>query len=170
MRTLSTPTSNAVTGTNTAPAYLIRIGWTTVTRLTTGDAALSWDGYLWVPAEARLTGIGWDKTGALSGSLILGNAEQQFSALALNEGVADVDITIWAYDRSATAAGDPVKVFDGFGGRLSANDDAINIELAAQRSRALKAPRQRVTRANGFSLLPAAGTIVRWGSQIYRIE
>jgi hypothetical protein len=35
MRTPSTPTGNAIAATNTAPAYLVQIGWSTVTRLTT---------------------------------------------------------------------------------------------------------------------------------------
>ncbi len=33
MRTLSTPTGNAVSATSTRPAYLVEIHWSTITRL-----------------------------------------------------------------------------------------------------------------------------------------
>ncbi len=167
MRTLSTPTGNAVAATSTRPAYLVEIHWSTITRLTTGSDALTWNGYVWAPAEVDLTGLRWENAGLLSASLMLGNANQQFSALALNEGVADTSIVVYAYDQSATAAGDPVKVFDGVGGRCSLDDDAVTIELTTQRVRALKSPRQRITRAAGYSLLPAAGTVIRWGNNRY---
>ncbi|MBK7082347.1 MAG: hypothetical protein IPH55_17020 [Betaproteobacteria bacterium] len=167
MRTLSTPTGNAVSATSTRPAYLVEIHWSTITRLTTGGEALTWNGYVWAPADVTLTGLRWENAGLLSASLLLGNANQQFSALALNEGVADTSILVYAYDQSATATGDPVKVFDGVGGRCSLDDDAVTIELTTQRVRALKSPRQRITRAAGYSLLPAAGTVIRWGNNRY---
>lgn len=167
MRTLSTPTGNAVVATSTRPAYLLEIHWSTITRLTTGGEALTWNGYIWAPADVELTGLRWENAGLLAASLRLGNANQQFSALALNEGVADVSILVYAYDQSATATGDPVKVFDGVGGSCALDDDAVTIELTTQRVRALKSPRQRITRAAGYSLLPAAGTVIRWGNRRY---
>ena len=166
-RTVSSPTSTAIGGTSTKPAYLIQINWSAVTRLTTADASLSWNGYVWAPADVMVSGLKWEKTGTQTGSLTLGNSNQQFSALALNQGVADVAVTIWAYDRSATATGDPVKVFDGVGGRLNANEDVITFALTTQRSGALKCPRMRITAGNGFNLLPAAGSTLRWGAQKY---
>jgi hypothetical protein len=169
-RTLSDSTSNAVTATGTAPAYLVQIGWSTVSRLTTGDAALDWGGYIWLPGPVTLSGLAWSNSGLQTARLALGNADQAFSALALNEGVADISIIVYAYDRSATEAGDPVKIFDGVGGRLAADDNAVQIELSTQRSRALKSPRQRITRAGGYSLLPAPGTVVRWGNENYHLR
>lgn len=166
-RSLSSPTTVAVSAAGTAPAYLVQIGWSTVTRLTTADELLNWDGYLWLPGPVKLSGLTWTNSGLQTARLELGNADQAFSALALNEGVADISIVVYAYDRSATDAGDPVLVFDGVGGRLSADDNAVQIELSTQRSRALKAPRQRITRAAGYSLLPAPGTVVRWGNERY---
>jgi hypothetical protein len=166
-RTLSIATAAAVAEAGTAPAYLVQIGWSTVSRLTTADTVLDWGGYLWLPGPVTLSGLTWSNSGLQTARLELGNADQAFSALALNEGVSDISIVVYAYDRGAVAAGDPVKVFDGVGGRLSADDDSVSIELVTQRSRALKSPRQRITRAGGYSLLPAPGTVVRWGNERY---
>jgi hypothetical protein len=146
---------------------MVQIGWSTVTRLTTADTVVNWGGYLWLPGPVVLSGLSWNNSGIQTARLDLGNANQAFSALALNEGVADISIVVYAYDQSAVAAGDPVKVFDGVGGRLAADDNSVSIELSTQRSRALKSPRQRITRAGGYSLLPAPGTVVRWGNERY---
>lgn len=167
MRSVSTPTGNAIAAATTAPAYLVQIGWSSVTRITSADAALTWNSAVWVPADVGLTGIGSESASRQSASLRLGNAQQEWSALALNEGVADVPVAIWAYDRSATAAGDPVLVFSGVGGRCSLDDNSVTIELATQRAATLKSPRQRITRAAGYSLLPASGTVIRWGNERY---
>jgi hypothetical protein len=167
MRTPSTPTGNAIAAASTRPAYLVQIGWSTASRLTSADAALTWNSYVWMPAPIELAGLKWDSAGLQAATLRLGNTDQAFSAPALNEGVADISIIVYAYDQSAVAAGDPIKVFDGVGGRLSADDNSVSIELSAQRSRALKSPRQRITRAGGYSLLPAPGTVVRWGNERY---
>ena len=166
-RTLSTATDAAVAATTTQPGYLVHIAWSTPSRLTSGRSPLNWNGYVWLATDIRVDGLKWDKAGQQTGSLTLGNSEQQFSALALNEGVADVPVSIWAYDRSATAAGDPVLVFSGVGGKLAANDDRLTLELTTQRSRALKCPRMRITAANGFNYLPVAGSSIRWGNERY---
>jgi hypothetical protein len=170
MRSPSTPTGNAIAAATTRPGYLVQIGWSTVTRITSSDASLTWNGFVWVPASVALSGLRWDNSGLQSATLRLGNTDQAYSALALNEGVADIAIVAYAYDQSATATADPIKVFDGVGGRLTADDNSVTIELTTLRSRALKSPRQRITRAAGYSLLPAPGTVVRWGSENYTLR
>ncbi len=167
MRSVSTPTGNAIAAAATAPAYLVQIGWSTVTRITSDGQPLTWNGYVWVPAAIEIDGLRSDSAGQQAAVLRLGNANQQWSALALNEGVSDIAIAIWGYDRSAVAAGDPVLVFSGVGGRCSADEDSITIELATQRAATLKSPRERIARGAGYSLLPAPGTVIRWGNQRY---
>lgn len=167
MRSVSTPTGNAIASQATAPAYLVQIGWSTVARLTSDGEPLTWNGYVWVPADITCNGLRTDSGGGQGAVMRLGNASQQWSALALNEGVSDVPVSIWAYDRAATATGDPVLVFSGVGGRCSADDDTVAIDLATQRAATLKSPRQRITRSAGYSLLPAPGTVIRWGNQRY---
>lgn len=169
MRSVSTATANAIAARGTAPGYLVEIGWSAVTRIATGDD-LTWNGYVWVGADVRIPSLRWTQTGALTGTLRLGNALQQWSALALNEGVAGVRIRVWAYDRSATATADPVLVFDGEGGQLTLDADTISFELAARRARALRCPRLRLIAANGFSQLPVPGAMFRWGNQRYVLQ
>jgi hypothetical protein len=167
MRTPSTPTGNAIAADNTAPAHLVQIGWSTVTRITSDSESLPWNGYVWVPADLEVSELKWENAGQQAATMRLGNASQQWSALALNDGAADVPIMVWTYDRSATATADPVLVFSGVGGRCGADEDTVTIELATQRANTLKSPRQRISRSAGYSLLPAAGTVIRWGNQRY---
>ena len=169
MRALSTPTANAVAARSTAPGYLVQIGWTPTVRLSTlGD--LTWNGAVWVAADIAVQGLRWAQAGTVTGTLRLGNSTAQYSAYALNQGVAGVAIRVWALDRNATATGDPVAVFDGEGGSLNLDEDAISIEIASRKARALKAPRVRIIAANGFSQLPVAGSTFRWGGQRYVLQ
>lgn len=167
MLTVSTPTANAIAARNTRPGYLVEIRWATVSRLTTGDDLL-WNGYVWVAAEIDVQNLRWSQQGLVSATVKLGNALQQWSALALNEGVAKVPVKIWAFDQSATATGDPVLRLDGEGGALiSVDDDAIVFGVASKKARSLKSPRFRIISANGFSQLPVAGATFRWGNERY---
>jgi hypothetical protein len=168
-RSLSSPTGAAVGAIVTQPAYLIQINWSTVSRLTTG-ATLTWGGYSWLSESVALSGLQWGKDGLQSATLRLGNNDQRYSALALNEGVADVPIVVYAYDQAATAAGDPVKVFEGVGGKVDLNDDTVTITLRTAKARALTCPRTRVSPANGFNHLPPRGTVIMWGTQRYVLE
>ena len=161
-RTLTQPTIDATALYGTRPAYFIQINWTTVVRLTTG-VSTSWNGEPWVEGAVELSGLSWRVGSLQSATITLNNMAQEYGALALGEGVADVPVTIWAYDQTATAIGDPVKVFSGVGNKCALNDNTIVIELAPPG--ALKSPRLRVTSANGFNHLPVG--VIRWGSQRY---
>lgn len=167
MLTVSTPTGNAIAARNTRPGYLLEIGWSTVSRLTSGDD-LAWNGYVWVAADIDVQNLRWSQQGLVAATIKLGNALQQWSALALNEGVAGVPVRIWAFDQAATATGDPVLRLDGEGGALlGVDDDAIMFAVASLRARSLKSPRFRIIAANGFAQLPVAGSTFRWGNERY---
>ena len=168
-RSLSSPTSAAVGAVVTRPAYLIQINWSTVSRLTTG-ATLDWNGYTWSSEDVDLSGLQWGNEGLKGATLRLGNNDQRYSALVLNEGVADVAVAVYAYDQAATATGDPVKVFSGVGGKVDLDDDRVTIALRATKSRALTCPRTRISPANGFNHLPPRGTVIMWGAQRYVLE
>lgn len=168
-RALTPETATALGLPTTQPAYLIQINWSTVSRLTTG-ATLDWGGYTWLAEDAELSGLDWGSDGLNGATLRLGNSDQRYSALVLNEGVADVPIVVYAYDQAATAAGDPVKVFEGVGGKVDLDDDRVIIALRAIKARALTCPRTRVSPASGFHHLPPRGAVIMWGSQRYVLE
>lgn len=165
-RSLSSPTGSAVGASGTAPAYLIQINWSTISRLTTG-ATLTWGGYSWLSESANLSGLQWSRDGLQGATLRLGNDDQRYSALALG-ATAGVAVAIYAYDQAATAAGDPVKVFDGYCGKVDLDDDGVTIALRTDGG--LKCPRTRVSPASGFNHLPPRGTVIMWGTQRYVLE
>jgi hypothetical protein len=166
-RSLSSPSIAALGAIVTQPAYLIQINWSTVSRLTTG-ATLTWGGYSWLSESVALSGLQWGKDGLQGATLRLGNNDQRYSALTLNNATAGVSAVVYAYDQAATAAGDPVKVFDGYCGKVDLDDDSVTIALRTDG--ALTCPRTRVSPANGFNHLPPRGTVIMWGAQRYVLE
>jgi hypothetical protein len=168
-RTLTPAAAAALGLPSTKPAYLIHINWSTPVYLTTG-ATLAWGGSNWTSEVVDLSGLDWSGEGLAGATLRLGNNDQRYSALVLAEGVADVEVAVYAYDQAATAAGDPVCVFTGVGGRVTLDDDAVTVALRANKARALMCPRTRVSPASGFNHLPPRGTVIMWGSQRYVLE
>lgn len=166
MRTLSGPTNTAVESLSARPAYLVAISWSTLITITSGDT-LTWGAYTWYNHDIRLSNLEWNKDGLVSATLLLGNNNATYSALALNEGIADKSVVIWYYDQSATAIGDPVRIYDGSGGRCAINDQFISLSLVSQRIGTLKSPRIKITPGNGFSNLPPEKYVINWGGEKY---
>jgi hypothetical protein len=166
---ITNPTRNAITAVATAPAYFISIAWSTPSYLTTGPTT-PWNGYNWLTEAVTVSGLSWSRDGTQVGTLRIVNNDQRYSALVMVEGVADVAINIWAYDQSATAVGDPLKVFSGVGGRAEFDDDTVTISLRSSKAGVSFSPRTRISPAGGFNHLPPRGTEIPWGSTKYVLE
>lgn len=169
MRTLSTPTQTEIAKTYTDPGYLVEIAFSTVVRLSS-RADVSWNGSTWLASNVRVDGLSSDGQGAQTGVLTLGNADNVFGALVLNEGVAGRAIKVWKFYDGATAAADPVQVFSGWGDEAEIGLTEVRISLVSESLESLSSPRNFINKANGFNHLPPAGTIINWGGQAYRLE
>lgn len=169
MRTLSTPTQTEVDKTSTSPGYLVEIGFSTTVRISS-RADVSWNGSTWLASDVQIEGIGSDGQGSQTGSLTLGNTDNVFGALVLNEGVAGRAIKIWAFYEGAIAAADPVQVFSGWGDEAEIGLTEVRISLVSESLQSLISPRRFINKASGFNHLPSAGTIINWGGQAYKLE
>ena len=117
-----------------------------------------------------LTGIEWRGTAEQGGTLRLDNSSGAYSVVALDEGVADVPIKVWAYDAAATATADPVQIFDGVGDSCDIMPDAVTLRVTSKRSRSLYAPRAYITQDAGFSIVPPEGRTIEWGGDRYTFQ
>ncbi|CAH1387016.1 hypothetical protein [Candidatus Nitrotoga sp. M5] len=146
----------------TTPAYFVQINFSTVLRLSSrGDQ--SWDGYAWTGGRLGIVQIGNN-----GGQIELINTDLVAGALALNEGVTDRAVTVWAFDGDNPAS--PVLIFSGVGDRLDIGADKVRIALVTENSRTLSSPRRFVNSTAGFNHLLPAGTSIAWAGQNYLLE
>lgn len=155
------------------PGYLVEIGFATPLRLSS-RATLSWSGNTWTTWDVRVRGIAVEAQGSTSGgSLVLWNGDYTISALVLGEGVANRAVKIWVfYGDTALAASDPVQVFVGVADDASIDptSGAVTLSLVQTNAAALFAPRFYVTPENGFSYLPAPGTVIDWDGERFVLD
>jgi len=163
MKTLSVATQAETERTQTTPAFLVEIVWSTVIRLSSrGDQ--SWGGYAWTGGRLGPVRVGE------SGNIEFINSDLAYSALLLNEGVADVGCRIWTFYGDNPDADDPVLVFDGVldGAEIAA--DRVRATLAPESHRTMFSPRRFIGPGTGFNHLRPAGSKMTWGGQTITLE
>lgn len=167
-RTL-TPAAQAAAGrTVTRPLYLIEIGWSPVSRLSTAGAVV-WAGLSWLDVACQVSGISATSNAAQQGRLSISNVDLLFGTLALGLS-GDVPVRIWHAHADALADLDPALVFDGAIDAAEVSDATVELTLGPSRSSAAFAPRLTVGLDAGFTVLLPAGTRVPVGNQVYVLE
>jgi len=170
-RSISSATLTALAAQMTRPGYLVEIGWSTPSRLSSrGDT--NWNSLVWIGVGVGVNNLSWDGTGEIRGNLSINNGGTQtvpgaFTYNTLTYGAADVPIKIWIYDAAAIATSDPVLVFDGVGDTCQVRPEKVVISFISKRSAVLFSPRQYITKDSGFSIIPASGKTIYWGGQRY---
>lgn len=151
----------------TRPGYLIQIGFTSYTYKLSTLGSITWNGDLWVESDVKISGIGQDGSGAITGSITLGNTDGLFGAVVLTYGVSDVPIDIYAVYAGATAQGDPVKVFSGVADGADIGTRLVTLNLTSQGNNTLYSPRVFINKAAGFSHLMPRGTPIPANGENY---
>lgn len=140
------------------PIYLSTIG------------EISWDGNTWAAADVRVAGIGQDGSANANGVLRLGNTDNAYSSIILNEGASDIGVRIWVCYAGATASGDPVEVFNGVTDGSDISASKVNLKLLAQSNGTLYSPRTFINKASGFNFLQPVGTKIYFGGETFILE
>lgn len=167
MRTLSGTLATELGLTITRPGYLVEIHYSTVLRLSTlGD--ISYGGYVWSAGDVRVAGLGRNEQGGQGATISIGNADLDFGAEWLNEGVADRRIRIYAV--WAGASGEAVQEFVGVGDDAELDGGRLAIRAIQDARRYTYSPRKFINPANGFNTLLPAGTKLAIGQQTYILE
>lgn len=172
-RTLTAALTTEVTRDVTSPGYLIEIQFSTPLRLST-RGTMVWSGNTWTTWGAIVRGIATDSQGdESSASIMLWNGDYTLSALVLGEGIANRVVNIWKfYGDSALTVTDPVHVFSGVADDASVNptNGEVTINLVRVNAAAQFAPRFYITPDNGFSFLPAPGTVIDWDGERFILD
>lgn len=166
-RPLSSALLAAIGGDGTEPGYFVEILFDTPLHLCS-RGTIAWSGTTWTGWDMRVDGLDVDGAqSSQSGTLVLGNADLSIGALVLGEGVSERTINIWKFYGAAPDAADAVHVFAGVGDEAAIDPDAgvVQISLALAGGETLYAPRHYITPEQGFSILPAPGTVIPWGGE-----
>ena len=167
MKSLSTALAAALGAPVQRPALLVEIAFSGMVRWTSA-AAITWNGYTWASRDIRLENL---QTGPLrvSGTLVIGNADDEAGTLVLSQGVQDRAVRIWAYDAAATGATDVVWLADAVaaGGQVTPSEVRIPLRHKAD---LLDSPRTYVNAAAGFTQLMPGGTVLRIAGIDMRLE
>lgn len=147
-----------------SPAVFVEVALVT-TRRWSSFADADWNGATWAARDMEVRDLEVQAY-TLSGTLILGNADNVAGALQLNEGFKDRSIRIWGYDASAPS--DVVWFCDAVGGgvRVGPNEVVITLRHPCD---GLTSPRAVVSDATFGSCLPD-GAVIRINGQDLRLE
>lgn len=163
-KTLTATLTTATAQTVTQPGYLVELAFAVPLRLSTrGDQA--WNGLPWTGGR-----LGKVRATDGGGTVEIINTDLAAGALALNEGVADMPIRVWAFHTDNPDLADVVPVFDGVGDGVEIGDNIIRIKLAADGRRTSYSPRRFVNAAAGFNHLLPAGSRISWGGEVFVLE
>lgn len=168
MRTLTTALTTALGAAVQRPAWLVEIGLTSTLRLSS-FGTVSWDSQTWTAADVNVASL---KVGALkiSGSIVFGNADDTYGAIALTEGFTDKRIRIWGYDAGAiSATADAVLVADAVGAGAEIGPTSVRVGLRDACEYKV-GPRAVITPAYGFNTLLPAGRTITINGTAYTLE
>jgi hypothetical protein len=166
VKALSTALQTALGAPVQRPALLVRIDFTTPWRATT-DATMTWDAQTWTRADLAVENLAVEAL-RITGSVVIGNADNVIGALLLNEGITDKRVRVWGYDAAATALADVVLLADAVGSTygLTPRDARIELRHPAEH---VYGPRTYIAPEALGPLLPT-GTVLRINGTDYTLE
>lgn len=152
------------------PGIFVQLGFTTPLYLCDRASGTTrpWNSLTWTVADIEVAGYSIDQGIVQKVTLNLVDPTYVFTALLLNQTASDKQAKIWYFDSAATAAADPVLIFDGLIDNASGGD-----------SRRLTVPCSTIDRQLPVGMLaqliPAylfapEGKIVTWGPSGNTIE
>lgn len=169
MRTLSAALLTELGLSVTRPGFLVSLGFSTTLYLST-MGFIAWNGQSWAVANIRISGISQDGSGVARAQIDLGNTDNAYGALVLNEGASEIPVSVWACYAGATAAGDPVQVFSGVTDGADIDERSVKLAVVSQSNSTLFSPRVFVNRAAGFNFLQPVGTKIFANGQTFVLE
>lgn len=167
MRSLSGTLSAALGAPVQRPAVLVE-AQLTVTQRWSSMSTFSWNSQTWTGRDLAVENL---QVSALrvSGSIVLGNADDVAGTLVLGESIQDKVIRIWGFDAAATGASDIVWLCDAVGAGATVTPQRVTINLR-HKCEYVAVPRTLVLPVNGFNQLLPAGTVLTIAGTHYTLE
>jgi hypothetical protein len=156
MRTLHSSLTSAYGAAVQKPAWLVELSLTQ-TYYYCSHEQVTWNGQTWLKMDVDVSGL---RVGSMSvsGSLVFGNADDAFGAVALGEGFVDKRIRVWGYDATIASptVDTPVLLCDAVGGAVEISADRVRVTMR-DATEYLIAPRGIVAPEFGFRQLLQSG-------------
>lgn len=150
------------------PAWLVEMHFTTVQRWSS-MGTVSWNGQTWAARDMRVENLAVQAF-RLTGTLVLGNADDDIGTLLLTQGAQDRRIVVYGYDAAAlSAAGDALWLGAAVGSAAQISETEARIALR-HRTEFVQSPRTYVTPLAGFTQLLPADTVLRINGIDMRLE
>lgn len=171
-RPISTAVAAGIVPPITVPRYLVEIDFPSPFRASSGGI-INWNGLVFVPFGMKVKGLGSDSTtSASTGSIVFNDLNNALGTLILGQTFGGAPITVWVYYGDPAGPGyslgltDPTEIFSGYGGdaKFDINNGTIEVSMQQANGPGTYIPRFYLTRENGFSFLPAPGTVLTWGN------
>ncbi len=138
------------------PGLLVEAHFSTVQRWSS-RGVVNWGGFTWAAMDLQLLGLQVQPF-AVSGTLVLGNANDAAGTLVLSQGVQDKLIIIYAFDGAVQTEAAWLATAVGASAQVSPRDVRIALR---HRSEFIASPRTYVNPQAGFTHLLPAGTVLR---------
>lgn len=167
MKTRSTALASAQAAPVQRPGWLVEMHFATVQRWSSHGPVV-WGGFTWAANDLRVESLSVDAL-AVSGTLVVGNADDAIGTLLLAEGVQDKRVVVYGFDAGATGAADVLWLCDAVGASAQIDTTAARISLR-HRSEFVQSPRTYVNAAAGFTHLLPADTVLRINGIDMRLE
>lgn len=164
MKTLSSELLAELELTVTRPGYLIKLGYSVPLYFST-LGTISWNGNTWNSSSISISGLSQSGNGNSTANININNSDNVLGAIVLNEGAADIPVTVYAVYAGATASGDPFMVFKGVLDGAEITTSAVSMKLVSQANKTLYSPRVYISNITGFSQLQPAGTIIQTSTE-----
>lgn len=152
------------------PLYLIQIEYANGVLHLSDGAQFIWDGKTFIEGGATISPISTDGEGDQEFNLVLSNLDNSASALALNDLVEDVTVTVWkTYIKTDGNLATPKLHAIGVTDKHTINDSFVTINVVTSKASSEFAPNEYFGRETGFNHLPVPGTVLSIGNERYMV-
>ena len=145
------------------PGVFVELGFTTPVRLHDRQGTKSWNSLSWLAADVAISGIAVENSVVQRCTIAITDSDNSIAQACRSE-TAGKPAKVWLFDNSATAAGDPVLLFDGVMSAPSGGDTRrVRIECAVQ---SIMLPRGLLAQLIPAYMFMPEGKEVCWGNGI----
>lgn len=120
--TLTSAMTTALGATISQPGLFLQMGFSSPLYFTDRDTK-TWNGLTWTAGDFIVSNYALDMSVIQKITLSFADSDYSLAALLLNQTSADKNVKLWYYDSTATAALDPVLIFDGLIDDASGGDN-----------------------------------------------
>jgi len=143
----------------TKPGYLIELGFSPTMRFSSRGPQ-NWAGFFWISSGFQFKGS----------MLMLPGGDPALTSRIIAEGAADRSCRVWMFYSDTATDANTLLLFSGYIDGAPDLIENITLSLYSTSAKGLYAPRRKITRENGFSVLTAPGLRIQFGASTIELK